>query len=167
MFIAELTKIQKVGLLFTSEIIQLWKIYVDIIIPSCPPVSIVKSEIIDTMENTVVEFFMTFIKQFINLKWFTHQKMLGRKHRHRAVVRLLNKDNAAPCYISSYGIMQPARPPGTFCCYSCHEAATHPVEGSMMKYISWWGHNIFSRKINTGNWNWLILRKNNICVKLQ
>ena len=42
--------------------------YVDIIIPSCPPVSIVKSEIIDTMENTVVEFFMTFIKQFINLK---------------------------------------------------------------------------------------------------
>ena len=29
-----------------------------------------------------------------------------------AVVRLLNKDNAAPCYISSYGIMQPARPPG-------------------------------------------------------
>ena len=167
MFIAELTKIQKVGLLFTSEIIQLWKIYVDIIIPSCPPVSIVKSEIIDTMENTVVEFFMTFIKQFINLKCFTHQKMLGRKHRHRAVVRLLNKDNAAPCYISSYGIMQPARPPGTFCCYSCHEAATHPVEGSMMKYISWWGHNIFSRKINTGNWNWLILRKNNICVKLQ
>ena len=84
-----------------------------------------------------------------------------------AVVRLLNKDNAAPCYISSYGIMQPARPPGTFCCYSCHEAATHPAEGIMMKYISWWGHNIFSRKINTENWNWLILRKNNICVKLQ